>query len=145
MGKRSTVRAMTRSYLFLRCILAGVVAGLAGGCISWLFDFVMDLIGFSVVPFGFPGHMVVLALINVLGIIPMWLIGRFVSQPVPAYFTLVIVVAVAFSVLVAVYPPYSGGFTLFAAIPGVLLTAVMSAIVATQIAYRGGSSEPVVA
>ncbi len=136
---------MTRSHLFLRSLLAGVVAGFSAGILSWLFDMGMDMIGFSFVPFDLPGHVVVALGFNILGIIPLWLMGRFLQQPMPAYYTLAVVVGVLLSVLVAVFPPYASNFTIIVAIPGILMVSLVSAVVATQIAYRGGSADPVIA
>ena len=128
---------MNRPHLFLRCLLAGLAAALVASFASWLYDVVMDLIGFSFVPFSIAGHLVILGILNVLGIIPLYLIGRFVKQPMPAYYTLALMVAIALSILVTITPPWSVGFTLYAAVPGFLLCGLISAVVATQIAYRG--------
>ncbi len=108
--------------------------------LAWGFDLVMDMIGISFVPFGFAGHLVVGGFVNLLGIIPLYLLGRFMQQPVPAYFTLVFVAAVAVSVLVSVAPPYAT-FYPYVAVPGILVTALASAGVATQIAYRNFGPE----
>lgn len=131
---------MKRSYLFPRALLGGVAAGLATAVLAWGFDLVMDMIGISFVPFGFAGHLVVGGFVNLLGIIPLYLLGRFMQQPVPAYFTLVFVAAVAASVLVSVAPPYAT-FYPYVAVPGILVTALASAGVATQIAYRNFGPE----
>lgn len=131
---------MKRSYLFPRALLGGVAAGLATAVLAWGFDLVMDMIGISFVPFGFAGHLVVGGFLNLLGIIPLYLLGRFMQQPVPAYFTLVFVAAVAASVLVSVAPPYAT-FYPYVAVPGILVTALASAGVATQIAYRNFGPE----
>ncbi|MBP9751048.1 MAG: hypothetical protein KBC95_04360 [Candidatus Peribacteraceae bacterium] len=131
---------MKRSYLFPRALLGGVAAGLATAVLAWGFDLVMDMIGISFVPFGFAGHLVVGGFVNLLGIIPLYLLGRFMQQPVPAYFTLVFVAAVAVSVLVSVAPPYAT-FYPYVAVPGILVTALASAGVATQIAYRNFGPE----
>lgn len=134
---------MTRSYLFLRSVLGGLVAGLAAALLSWLFDMGMDMLGFSFVPFSFAGHLVVLLGFNILGIIPLWLMGRYLVQPMPAFYTLSVVVGVVLSIIVTIFPPYESGFFVFVAIPGILLGALVSAVVATQIAYRGSSADPI--
>ncbi len=131
---------MKRSYLFPRALLGGLVAGLASAVLAWGFDLVMDMIGFSFVPFGFAGHLVVGMFLNILAIIPLYLLGRFMQQPVPAYFTVVFVAAVAASVLVSVAPPYAT-FYPFVAVPGLLVTALVAAAIATQIAYRSMGPE----
>lgn len=126
---------MKRSYLFPRALLGGIAAGLASAVLAWGFDLVMDMIGSSFVPFGFAGHLVIGGSLNLLGIIPLYLLGRFMQQPLPAYFTVVFVAAVAMSVLVSVAPPYAT-FYPFVAVPGILVVSLVSAAIATQIAYR---------
>ncbi len=129
---------------FLRCIVAGFLAALVGALVSWLFDLGMDLVGFSFVPFGIGGHIFVVGFLNIVGILPLFLIGRFVGQPVTAYFTLALVFAVCFSILVGVAPPWKSEFSLLVAIPAFLVVTLASATVATQVAYSGlKSSEPV--